>query len=139
MSEINTDAMDRDELEATAADLGVTFASNIGDANLRKKINQALGQTAPEMESGPAEQPFDVPNPEKEKQFEIRIAKHEQDKQPVQGGVNGKSFVIERGKSVIVAASVVEALNNAVQWHFDPETLERTDVQGYPFQIIREV
>ena len=76
MSEINTDAMDRDELEATAADLGVTFASNIGDANLRKKINQALGQTAPEMESGPAEQPFDVPNPEKEKQFEIRIAKH---------------------------------------------------------------
>ena len=53
--------------------------------------------------------------------------------------MNGKSFVIERGKSVIVAASVVEALNNAVQWHFDPETLERTDVQGYPFQIIREV
>lgn len=145
MSEINVATMERAELEQTAKDLSLSFAHNISDDKLREKINEALGDggstdnaagdtTPSETQSSDSEQ-AEAP----EKRYEILIATHDQDKQPVPIGVNGKTTLIQRGKKVIVPESVVEVLQNAVQHQYDPGTMERTDVLSYPFQIIREV
>jgi len=140
MSEINTTNMERPELEATAADLGLTFPHNISDDKLRAKINEALGDTSGATETTNAtSEPAATDGEPAEKHFEIIIATHDQDKQPVPVGVNGKTWLIQRGKKVIVPNCVVENLKNAVQFQYDPNTMERTDVQSYPFQIVREV
>jgi|GEM_PF-1396058 len=140
MSEINTTNMERPELEATAADLGLSFPHNISDDKLRAKINEALGDTSGATETTtPATEPEANTAEPAEKKFEIIIATHDQDKQPVQVGVNGKTHVIQRGKKVVVPGSVVEILQNAVQYQYDPNTMERTEVLSYPFQILREV
>jgi len=134
MSDINTQAMSREELETTAKDLGLSYPGNTGDDTLRKKIQEALGNEAvPLSKSAPV-----VTGNAKERQFEIIISTHEQDKQPVQGGVNGKSFVIKRGEKVIVSESIVENLKCATQRHYDSE-MNMTEVQSYPFQILREI
>jgi hypothetical protein len=135
MSDINPSNMSREELETTAKDLGLSFPHNIGDDGLRKKIAEALGGDAISLSKSA---PVATGNA-KERQFEIIIATHEQDKQPVQGGINGKSFVIKRGEKAVVSESIVEVLKCATQHHYDPGTMERTEVQSYPFQIIREV
>jgi len=134
MSDINPNAMSREELDATAKDLGLSYPGNTGDDTLRKKIQEALGSDAiPLSKSAPV-----VTGNAKERQFEIIISTHEQDKQPVQGGVNGRSFVIKRGEKVIVSESIVGVLASAVQRHYDSE-MNMTEVQSYPFQILREV
>ena len=134
MSDINTEAMSREELAEMAQTLGLDYPEKIGTENLRKKINAALGdESVPLSKSAPV-----VTGSAKERQFEIIISTHEQDKQPVQGGINGKSFVIKRGEKVIVSESIVENLKCAVQFHYDSE-MNRTEVQSYPFQIVREV
>jgi hypothetical protein len=134
MSDINTQAMSREELADMAQTLGLDYPEKIGTENLRKKINAALGDEAvPLSKSAPV-----VTGNAKERQFEIIISTHEQDKQPVQGGVNGRSFVIKRGEKVIVSKSIVGVLESAVQRHYDSE-MNMTEVQSYPFQILREV
>jgi len=134
MSDINTEAMSREDLEATAKDLGLSYPGNTGDDTLRKKIQEALGDESVPLSKSAAVATGNA----KERQFEIIISTHEQDKQPVQGGVNGRSFVIKRGEKVVVSESIVEILKNAVQFHYDSE-MNRTEVQSYPFQIVREV
>jgi len=121
--------IDRAELEQTATDLGVKFRSDVTDDTLRKKISEQLGDTSA---PAPAE-------PEQAKKYEIVIQTDSRDKQPVQVGVNGKMFVIKRGEKVVVPASVVEVLNNAVRYEYDPSDMARTEVLSYPFQIIRTV
>jgi len=134
MSDINTQAMSREELADMAQTLGLDYPEKIGTDNLRKKINAALGdESVPLSKSAPV-----VTGNAKERQFEIIISTHEQDKQPVQGGVNGRSFVIKRGEKVIVSESIVGVLASAVQRHYDSE-MNMTEVQSYPFQILREV
>jgi hypothetical protein len=134
MSDINTEAMSREELVAMAQTLGVDYPDKIGTENLRKKINAALGNEPVALsKAAPV-----ITGNAKERQFEIIISTHEQDKQPVQGGVNGKSFVIKRGQKVIVSESIVENLRCAMQRHYDSE-MNMTEVQSYPFQIVREV
>jgi len=134
MSDINPDTMSREELEETAKTIGLTTPSKIGTDTLRKKINEALGSEGRHVsKSVPI-----VTGNAKERQFEIIISTHEQDKQPVQGGVNGRSFVIKRGEKVIVSESIVGVLASAVQRHYDSE-MNMTEVQSYPFQILREV
>jgi len=134
MSDINTEAMSREELEATAKDLGLSYPGNTGDDTLRKKIQEALGdESVPLSKSAPV-----ATGNAKERKFEIIIATHEQDKQPAQGGVNGRWFVIKRGEKVIVSESIVENLKCATQRHYDSE-MNMTEVQSYPFQILREV
>jgi hypothetical protein len=134
MSDINTEAMSRGELVDMAQTLGVDYPDKIGTENLRKKINAALGNEPVALsKAAPV-----ITGNAKERQFEIIISTHEQDKQPVQGGVNGKSFVIKRGQKVIVSESIVENLRCAMQRHYDSE-MNMTEVQSYPFQIVREV
>lgn len=137
MSDINTESMSREELEATAKDLGIRIAHNAKDETVREKIGEALGETTGATpESAVASQPDDNGM---QKRFEIIIATHDQDKQPVPIGVNGKTWLVQRGKKVIVPESVVEVLRNAIQFQYDPKTMERSEIQSYPFQIVREV
>lgn len=138
MSEFNVDTAGREELEAAAADLGIKVQANTKDETLRMNIKEKLGDAQPpgttnaNSDTAPSES-------KKARRFEIIVSTHDQDKQPVQVGVNGRSYVIERGKKVIVPESVVEVLNNAVQHQYDPKTMEETRVMAYPFQTVREV
>lgn len=137
MSEINTKAMDRQEIEAAAADLGLTFPHNISDDKLRAKIDEALGDAPKGVDDTKAT--VLIGKTDHEKRFEIIIARHDQDKQPVPVGVNGKTYLIQRGQKVIVPESVIGVLETSVQFQYDPATMDRSEVQSYPFQIVREV
>lgn len=137
MSDINTKTMDREELEATAGDLGLSFPHNISDDKLRAKIDEALGDAAGTASNTTTDLSDD--EEKADKRYEIIIATHDQDKQPVTVGVNGKTFLIQRGKKVVVPKSVIGVLESAVQYQYDPGTMERTEVLSYPFQIVREV
>lgn len=146
MSELNIDTADRDTLEQMATDLEVKFQANTGDDTLRKRIKEQLGDVSPvEAQGGSGQSNIEGGAPAipqkavKPKRFEITVATHEQDKQPVQVGVNGRTYVIERGKKVIVPEPVVEVLNNAVRIEYDPRTMEPNPVYAYPFQLHREV
>jgi len=134
MSEINVNQMSRDELEATAADLGIEFRANISDEKLAERIRVHLGEPTPEVTQGE-----NLAKKSKETRYEITIATDSQDKQPVRVGVNGYFYTIKRGEKVTVPASVVEVLSNAIQYVYDPQTMQRQEVLSYPFQIIREV
>lgn len=138
MSEFNVDTAGREELEAAAADLGVKFQANTKDDTLRKNIKEKLGE-APAPDDAKRTDQAAPGEAKKAKRFRIIVATHDQDKQPVQVGVNGRNYVIERGKEVTVPASVVEVLRNAVQHQYDPKTMEETRVMAYPFQVMGEV
>jgi hypothetical protein len=133
MSEINVSEMSREDLETTAADLGIEFRSNITDAKLAERIRTHLGEPTPEITEGP-----DLTT-KGEIKYEISIAQDSQDKQPVPVSVNGYNYVIKRGQKVTVPAAVVEVLDHAVQYVYDPSNMERQEVHAYPFQIHREV
>lgn len=133
MSDINIDTADRQNLEQVADDMGVKYQSNTGDDTLRKRIKEKLGDT------GSADTQEAAPKKPKGKRYEIIVATDNQDKQPVFVGVNGRNYVIQRGKKVTVPAAVVNVLSTAVQDVYDPESMEKHPVQSYPFQIIREV
>ncbi|MEX0385870.1 hypothetical protein [Spiribacter onubensis] len=133
MSEINVSLMGRAELEQTAADLGIEFRKNISDAKLADRVREALGIPAsPEIVDGPD---MTTPADTGEKHYYITIATDSKDKQPVQVGVNGRMWVIQRGAKVKVPASVVGVLENAVQTPMDPQTMEKMNIQAYPFQV----
>ena len=133
MSEINVSLMGRAELEQTAADLGIEFRKNISDAKLADRVREALGvPPAPEVVDGPD---LTTPADTGEKHYYITIATDSKDKQPVQVGVNGRMWVIQRGAKVKVPARVVEALENAVQTPLDPQTMEAQRIQAYPYQV----
>ncbi|QJQ93916.1 MULTISPECIES: hypothetical protein [Halomonadaceae] len=134
MSELNTAEMTREQLEATANDLGVKFQANTGDDTLRGRINEALGNPEPGP-TKPDQEPAKPAAKAKAKQYKIIVSTHDQDKQPVQVGVNGRMYVIERGKEVTVPAAVVEVLRNAVQDIYDPKTMKKSHVSSYPFQV----
>jgi hypothetical protein len=134
MSEINVSQMGRDALEATAADLGIEYRSNISDEKLAERIRVHLGEPAPAVTKGE-----DLAPNTAEKRYRIVIATDSQDKQPIRVGVNGHSYTIKRGEEVTVPAPVVEALNHAVQYVYDPQTMARQEVLSYPFQILGEV
>ncbi|MGQ7248288.1 hypothetical protein ACUN9Y_13255 [Halomonas sp. V046] len=135
MSDINTATMNRDQLEAVAKDLDISFQGNTKDDTLRKKIDEALGNPAPiASNDNPA-----PAAPSQSKRFEITVHTHERDKQPVQVGVNGRMYVIERGKKVVVPEAVVRVLETAVRVTHDPESMEPREVHSYPFTSHGEV
>lgn len=141
MSEpINTAEMTREQLEQTATELSIKFQANTGDDTLRARIDEALGNppTTPPKDEGAGKQPTAKAKKAEPKKRKIIVATHDQDKQPVQVGVNGRMYVIERGKEVVVPASVVEVLRNAVQDVYDPKTMKKTHVMAYPFQDMGE-
>lgn len=134
MSEINVNQMGREELEATAADLGIEYRANISDEKLAERIRVHLGEPAPEVPKGETL----AKKKSKEKRYRIVIATDSQDKQPVRVGVNGHSYTIRRGEEVTVPESVVEVLNHAVQYVYDPQTMARQEVLSYPYQNLGE-
>lgn len=67
----------------------------------------------------------------------IIVQASEKDKLPATVGVNGRNYVMQRGKEVSVPLSVVEVLKNAKQEIFDPETLASHEALTYPFQVVR--
>lgn len=137
MSDFNVDTADRDELEAVATDLDVKFQSNTGDDTLRSRIKEALGVVTPAASTTSPSTPSSGV-PEKEKRFEIIVSTDSQDKQPVQVGVNGRTYVIKRGEKVIVPASVIEVLSNAVRVEYD-DKMNESYFHSYPFQVLKEV
>lgn len=136
MNDVNTDEMAREALESTASDLGIGFQGNTKDDTLRKKIDEALGNPARNKTTDTQPEPKGAP---KEKRFEIIVATHERDKQAAQVSVNGRMYLIERGKKVIVPESVVKVLETAVRDVYDPKTMEKSEIMSYPFQTLREV
>jgi len=132
MSEINVSQMGREELEATAADLGIEFRANISDEKLAERIRVHLGEPTPEVVKGD-----DLSGAGKN--YRIVINTDSQDKQPVRVSVNGYSRTIKRGEEVTVPAEVVEVLEHAVQDVYDPQTMSRQKVLAYPFSVIGEV
>lgn len=138
MSDINTAELTRAELEDVARDLDIKVQGNMKDSTLRTKIDEALGNPAQDEPDVDAEPP--APDESKTaRRFEIIVSSDARDRQPVQVGVNGRMYVIKRGEKVIVPESVVRNLETAVREIYDPATMERHEVQSYPFQIVREV
>lgn len=130
MSEIDTRQMSRETLEQTAADLGITFRASISDERLAERIRAQLGETTPAA-NGP------VSKPRGAKRCELIIATDAADRQPVYVAVNGHNYIIRRGEKALVPAEVVEVLQNAVQYQYDPESMTRQEVLAYPFQVTR--
>ncbi|MFC0268576.1 hypothetical protein [Kushneria aurantia] len=128
MSDINTAAMDREALEKTADDLGVSFQKNTGDDTLRKRIDDTLGNATPSNRDGPS-----PPEAPREKRYKVIVQASDSDQQPVQVFVNGRAYVMKRGEECEVPASVVEVLNHAVQHVYDPTTMQERRVLAYPF------
>lgn len=138
--QLNIDTASRDELEKVATDLGVSFQGNTKDETLRKRIHETLGTTGEGHDPAPAgaTQAAAPGEDKKAKRFRVIIQSNDQDKQPVQVFVNGKSYVIVRGEEVVVPASVVEVLRNAVQHHYDQKTMKESKVLAYPFSVMGE-
>lgn len=132
MSDVNLESMKRAELEQTATDLGMKYRSDVTDETLRKKIADQLGE--------PTEVTKSAPTPKAEgKRVEITIHQDARDQQPVQVGLNGKMYLIKRGEKVIVPKAVVEILEHAVRFEYDPSMSKRTEVLSYPFTTHGEV
>lgn len=130
MSEEKTiESMSLEELKDLADTLGETYASNIGEETLRKKLQAKLGE--------PVEEPEQViPSAvEGEERIAITIHKSPTDKQPVPVGVNGKTWLIKRGVKVEVPKSVIEILNNAVCLAWDSDMEEYSEVRRYPYTV----
>lgn len=127
MSELNT--MNLTELKEQADVLEIKYASNIGEAALRAKIADVLGESSVEDDE------YEIVGPENSKTIVIAI--DGKDKQPVFVGVNGRVFRMKRGVEVTVPQTVIEALTNAVQVLRDPETGEDQRVMSYPFSIVK--
>ncbi|WP_277810688.1 hypothetical protein [Chromohalobacter canadensis] len=137
MSDTNTAEMNREQLEEAAKALDLKFQANTKDDTLRAKIDQALGAPAEPAASGTS-LPSAPGETKKAKRYRIIIATNDQDKQPVQVGVNGRMYVIKRGEEVTVPASVVSVLSDAVQHIYDPKTMKESKVLAYPFQVMGE-
>jgi hypothetical protein len=137
MSEINPSQMSREELKATAADLGLDFPANIPNDKLVARIRAHLGEPVAEPSDAVAEDHSDKGSGERV--FEVTIATDSQDKQPVPLQVNGVIKVVKRGERVRLPESYVNVLEHAVQHRYDPATMERQDVLSYPYQIHGEV
>lgn len=144
---VNIDTADRNALVEYAVDtLGLTVKEKATKAEIKNQIKVSLGENAPVMQNK-GEAPTTKTDTESEGEEDqakpparvtIVIASSETDKLPVTVGVNGKNYVMQRGKEVEVPVEVLEVLDHALQDIFDPETLEATSVMSFPYQIIRK-
>lgn len=127
MSEI--DSMGLNELKELAVTLDVTHAVNIGEDALRKKLQAKLGE--------PVEEP-ELAHPsvkDDEDRVTIIIAENEKDKQAVPVGLNGKTYLIQRGKPVSIPKDVLAILNNAQQMVWDGSMKKYAKVPRYPYTV----
>jgi len=128
--EMNLDAMDLAELKEQARVLDISLKGNPGEDTLREKIRAVLGEGPSQPATAPAA-------PAGEDMNKIIIAESEQDTQPVQVAVNGRTYLIVRGEEVSVPDSVIEVLNHAKQMVYDPKTMQGREVLAYPYQIVK--
>lgn len=70
------------------------------------------------------------------KKVKIMIPKTKDETSDVFVGVNGTGFLIKRGVVAEVPDFVVEALNNAIESKFDPDTGAYHDVPSYPVSVV---
>lgn len=122
--------MSIEELKDYADLLGVTYAANIGEEKLRAKIQSALGEAVEEPEVSHSSVSSD------EERITIIVGESETDKQPVQVAVNGRNYIMKRGKEVSVPKSVIEVLNHAVKQTWDSEMKGYSSVMRYPYQVV---
>lgn len=122
--------LSREELIEQADLIGVSYAANIGIEKLRIKIQEALGEATEEPELAHATVAKD------EDRITIIIGESETDKQPVVVAINGRNYIMHRGKEVAVPASVIEALNHAVKLTWNSTMEEYSKVMRYPYQIV---
>lgn len=129
---MNLEQLDREALKEQAELLGVKFDSKTADKTLRNKIQAKLGEPVEEVELSHASVKKD------ESRITIILNESDIDKQPVVVGLNGRNFVMKRGKPVAVPAEVIEILNNAkkVVWNMDMN--EHHSVMRYPYQVVAQ-
>lgn len=126
----NIEEMSIDELKEYADMLNVSYAANIGKETLLAKVKTVLGE--PEEEAEPAH-----PSVAKDdERVTIIIGTSESDKQPVPVSVNGRNYVMQRGKEVSVPPCVLEVLDHAVKQVWDSEMKEYSKVKRYPYQVV---
>lgn len=143
MTELNLDAMDLAELKKQADILGVTYAGNIGEDTLRKKISEVLGQTATDGEGQPdLSAPEPTANKKKDPNLErvtIIIHESESDKHPVFVGFNGRPFYMKRNEEVTVPQGVLNILDNAKTKVYNPKDTDKFRmVQRFPYEIVKK-
>lgn len=128
---MNLTELNREQLEEQADLLGIKVTANTKDATLIKKIELALGETD--------EEEVELSHPtvkEDSDRITIIVAESRDTKQPAVVGVNGRNYVMQRGKPVSVPKAVVDILNNAVQRVWDDKMASYTDVPRYPYQLV---
>ena len=118
-------------LKAQADELGITYANNIGEDTLQKKIDEALGNfdgsDTPELTKDTASQPDD--------NVTVRLQEDETNKHDLPLGVNGKTYLLKRGEDVSVPRDVYEVLKDCVEDHYDGDG-NKTRRQSYPFTVV---
>lgn len=120
-----------DELKDQAELLGVKFDGRTSEELLKKRIQEKLGE--------PTEDLVDISlmkADETESRITIIINENERDKQPVPVGVNGKTYLIQRGKKVAVPPAVIEVLNHAEKEVWSSDMDESHKVLRYPYQVV---
>jgi len=132
------------ELAAIAEELGIQLvAENTAKATFIKEILQAQEDDAaieilPDVDPRAPIEEVVVP----EKKFRISISNQEGVEATafVKVGVNGQMYAIPRETEVVVPASVVEVLNNAIVTRFVQEGRELVarSARRFPFTILGE-
>ena len=129
---MNLEELSREELKEQAELLGVKFDSKMADKTLRGKIQAKLGEPVDEPELSHKSVEND------ETRVTIILNESDIDKQPVVVGVNGKNYVMQRGKPVAVPLAVIEVLNNAKKVVWNMAMDEHHSVMRYPYQMVAQ-
>jgi hypothetical protein len=133
MEDFNVDKAKKDELFTHAREvLGLEVTTANTAEELRTAIKLALGMPVEEVK-------VETPKKDRDKWPVIQISPSERDSGDVQIGVNGKIFLIQRGKEVAVPPEVLEVLKHATSTIYpDPKTMKPVERQRYPFSVIKQ-
>ncbi len=129
----NYEKMTKAELCETADALGIMYEEAATKAELLSAITAIVNGASDEPQ---LEQATAGPTRKGEDRVKIVIAESERDKQPVQVGVNGTTYLIKRGAEVSVPKSVVEVLKHATQKRWNQDMTEYATVLRYNFQVV---
>lgn len=126
---MNLDSLSREELKEQAELLGLDVSGKESTDTLKRRIASKLGEPVDEPELAHASVATD------EERITIILNESEADKQPVVVGVNGRNYVMQRGKPVSVPKSVLEVLNHAYRTVWDGTMSEYNEVMRYPYRV----
>lgn len=126
---MDINSLTREQLIEQADLLGVKFSTKDSTETIKQKVQRQLGE--------PVEEPT-LSHPSlanNEERITIILNESETDRQPVQVGVNGTTYVMERGKPVDVPKCVLEVLNNATRKVWDRTMEDYNTVHRYPYRV----